>query len=217
LREIRLSKVLYCLYDPLCGWCYGATPAISELAGMSNLTVNLLPTGLFSGDRAVLVDDEFSATIWSIDQRIERMTGQRFSDDYRLRVLGDRQQLLDSEPATLALTAVSLTAPARELEALQTIQRARYVNGNDVTSLAMLANLLAALHLDEAAARIARPDQDLIDANLARIERAQALMREFGANGVPTLLAESGARRWMLKHTAGYSNPRALMDQLEIA
>ena len=48
-----MSKVLYCLYDPLCGWCYGATPAISELAGTSNLTVNLLPAGLFSGDRAL--------------------------------------------------------------------------------------------------------------------------------------------------------------------
>jgi putative protein-disulfide isomerase len=216
-REIRVSKVLYCLYDPLCGWCYGATPVISELAGISNLTVNLLPTGLFSGDRAALVDDECAAMIWSIDQRIERMTGQRFSDDYRLRVLGDRQQLLDSGPATLALTAVSLTAPARELEALKTIQRARYVNGSDVTSPAMLVNLLAALHLEDAAARIAQPDQDLLDANLARIERAQALMQEFGAHGVPTLVAESGARRWMLKHTVGYSNPRALIDQLEVA
>jgi putative protein-disulfide isomerase len=211
-----MSKVLYCLYDPLCGWCYGATPAISELDGISNLTVNLLPTGLFSGDRATMVDDEFAATIWSIDQRIERITGQRFSDDYRLRVLGDRQQLLDSGPATLALTAVSLTAPARELEALKNIQRARYVNGSDVTSLATLATLLAALDLEKAAVRIAQPDEDLLDANLTRIERAQALMREFGAHGVPTLVAESGAKRWILSHAAGYSNPRALIDQLEV-
>jgi putative protein-disulfide isomerase len=212
-----MSKVLFCLYDPLCGWCYGATPALSELAGISNFTVNLLPAGLFSGDRAAIVDDAFAATIWSIDQRIERMTGQRFSDDYRRRVLGDRQRLLDSGPATLALTAVSLTAPARELEALKDIQRARYVNGSDVTSLATLAALLAALHLKEAAVRIAQPDEDLLDANLARIERAQVLMREFGARGVPTLVAESGAKRWMLNHAAGYSNPRALIDQLEVA
>jgi putative protein-disulfide isomerase len=212
-----MSKVLNYLYDPLCGWCYGATPAVSELAGNSNLTVNLLPTALFSGDRAAIVDDAFAATIWSIDQRIERITGQRFSDDYRLRVLGDRQQLLDSGPATLALTAVSLTAPARELEALKIIQRARYVNGDDVTSVATLAALLASLNLKEAAARIVRPDEDLLAANRARVERAQVLMREFGARGVPTLVAESGAKRWMLNHAAGYSSPRALVDQLEVA
>lgn len=212
-----MSKVLYCLYDPLCGWCYGATPAISELAGISNLTVNLLPAGLFSGDRAALVDDQFAATIWSIDQRIERMTGQRFSDHYRLRVLGDRQQILDSGPATLALTAVSLTAPARELEALKSIQRARYVDGSDVTSLATLAAVLAALQLKEAAARIVQLDEDLLDANRTRIERAQVLMREFDARGVPTLVAESGTKRWLLNHAAGYSNPRALIDQFEVA
>jgi putative protein-disulfide isomerase len=212
-----MSKVLYCLYDPLCGWCYGASRAISELARISNLTVSLLPAGLFSGDRAAIVDDAFAATIWSVDQRIERMTGQPFSDEYRLRVLGDRQQLLDSGPATLALTAVSLTAPDRELDALINIQRARYVNGSDVTSPAMLATLLAALHLEEAAARIAQPDEDLLDANLTRIERAQVLMREFGARGVPALVVESGAKRWMLSHAAGYSNPRALIDQLEVA
>ena len=210
-----MSKVLYYLYDPLCGWCYGATPAISELAGISNLRINLLPVGLFSGDRATIVDDAFAATIWSMDQRIERMTGQRFSDDYRRRVLGNRQQLLDSGPATLALTAVSLTAPARELEALKAIQRARYVNGSDVTSRATLAALLAALGLEEAAAMIAQPEEDLLDANLARVERAQVLMREFGVHGVPTLVAESGANRWLLNHAAGYSNPRALIDQLE--
>src|SRR5881394_448812 len=90
LRRIRMSKLLYCLYDPLCGWCYGATPAVSELAGISNVTVNLLPTGLFSGDRAAILNDAFAATIWDIDQSIERMTGQRFSEDYRIRVLGDR-------------------------------------------------------------------------------------------------------------------------------
>jgi putative protein-disulfide isomerase len=212
-----VNKVLYCLYDPLCGWCYGATPAMFELAAISNLTVNLLPAGLFSGDRAAMVDEAFAATIWSIDQRIERMTGQRFSYDYRLRVLGDRRQLLDSGPATLALTAVSLTAPARELEALQAIQRARYVSGSDVTSAATLATLLAALHLEEAAVRIAQPDEGLLDANLTRIERAQALMREFGAHGVPTMVAESGAKRWMLNHVGGCSNPRALIDQLEVA
>ena len=212
-----MSKVLNYLYDPLCGWCYGATPAVSELAGNSNLTVNLLPTALFSGDRAAIVDDAFAATIWSIDQRIERMTGQRFSGDYRLRVLGDRQQLLDSGPATLALAAVSLTAPARELEALTNNQRARYVNGDDVTSVATLAALLASLNLKAAAARIVRPDEDLLAAHRARIERAQVLMREFGARGVPTLVAESGAKRWMLNHAAGYSNPRALVDQLEVA
>jgi putative protein-disulfide isomerase len=193
-----MEKTLHYLFDPLCGWCYGAAPAISALREVSAVSVELLPTGLFSAGGARPMDEDFAAYAWSNDQRIERLTGQRFTEAYRHRVLGDRQRPFDSGPATVALTAVSLTAPARELEALEAIQQARYVDGNDVTSPAILAGLLSALDLDGAAARVLDPDAELLDANRARLGRARALMREFGATGVPTLIAESGAKRWLL-------------------
>jgi putative protein-disulfide isomerase len=196
-----MNKTLHYLFDPLCGWCYGAAPAVSRLQEIPGVRLELLPTGLFSAEGARPMDDEFAAYAWSNDQRIERLTGQRFTEQYRRRVLGNRQQLFDSGPATLALTAVSLTGPSRELEALKAIQRARYVDGSDVTSLVDLADLLEALDL-KVAARLAHPDADLLGASRARMGRAQALMREFGARGVPTLIVESGAKRWMLDHAA---------------
>jgi putative protein-disulfide isomerase len=210
-----MDKTLHYLFDPLCGWCYGATPAVAGLLEIPRVSIELLPTGLFSGEGARPMDDAFAAFAWSNDQRIERLTGQRFTELYRRRVLGDRQRLFDSGPATVALTAVSLTAPARELEALKAIQRARYVDGSDVTSLVTLAALLKVLDLEEAAARVANADANLLDATLARVGRAQALMQEFGARGVPTLIAESGTKRRVLDHAAAYSDPQALIGQLE--
>jgi putative protein-disulfide isomerase len=210
-----MDKTLHYLFDPLCGWCYGAAPAVSGLLEVPGVRLELLPTGLFSGEGARPMDDAFAAYAWSNDQRIERLTGQRFSERYRDQILGNRQQLFDSGPATVALTAVSLTAPARELEALKAIQHARYVDGGDVTSLAALADLLTALGLAEAAARLAQADAQLLAANRARMDRAQALMREFGARGVPTLIVESGAKRRVLDHAAAYANPQALLHQLE--
>jgi len=212
-----MTKTLHYLFDPLCGWCYGAAPAVSRLSAFPGVSLELLPTGLFSGEGARPMDDAFAAYAWSNDQRIERLTGQRFTEQYRSRVLGDRQRLFDSGPATVALSAVSLTDPARELEALKAIQHARYVDGSDIVSIAALADLLAALGLEEAAARLAHSDADLLGANRARTGRAQALMREFGARGVPTLIAESGAKRWVVDHAAIYSNPQALISQLEAA
>ena len=216
-QSAPMNKTLHYLFDPLCGWCYGATPAVADLLGTPGVVVKLLPTGLFSGEGARPMDDDFAAFAWTNDQRIERLTGQRFTERYRHRVLGDRHQLFDSGPATVALTAVSLIEPARELETLKTIQHARYVDGNDVTSLAMLASLLEALGLDRAAARVAQPDAELLAANLVRIGHAQALMREFSARGVPTLIAEVGAKRWKVDPGAAYSSPRALVSQLETA
>lgn len=212
-----MDKVLHYLYDPLCGWCYGATPAVSKLLGILGVTIELLPTGLFSGEGARPMDDTFAAYAWSNDQRIERLTGQRFTERYRYRILGNHQQLFDSGPASVALTAVALTVPAREFEVLKAIQHARYVVGSDITSLPMLIELLEGRGFKEAAAMIARSDESLLNAHRGRMSRAQALMQEFGVRGVPTFIAEAGAKRWMLEPSAIYSTPHALISQLKAA
>ncbi|MFZ3118371.1 MAG: DsbA family protein [Variovorax sp.] len=210
-----MDITLHYLFDPLCGWCYGATPAISALSSEPGITVELRPTGLFSGAGARAMDDGFAAFAWTNDQRIEQRTGQRFTERYRQQVLGDRRQPFDSGPATLALTAVSLTDPARELETLKAIQRARYVDGKDVTSPTLLAELLEGLGLSQAATRLAEPDSHLHATRQARVGQGQALMRELGARGVPTLIAESGAKRWQVDASTAYADPRALISQLQ--
>jgi putative protein-disulfide isomerase len=210
-----MDITLHYLFDPLCGWCYGASPAVSRLSTEPEITVDLLPTGLFSGAGARAMDDGFAAFAWTNDQRIESLTGQRFTERYRQQVLGDRERPFDSSSATLALTAVSLTDPASELETLKAIQHARYVDGKDVTSLTRLAELLEGLGLAQAAAMVALPDAHLLAANQARVDKGQGLMREFGARGVPTLIAASGAKRWLVDASAASANPGALISQLK--
>jgi putative protein-disulfide isomerase len=212
-----MNKTISYLFDPLCGWCYGATPTLSGMVDLPDITIELLPTGLFSGEGARSMDDDFAAYAWSNDQRIARLTGQSFTERYRELVLGDRQQLFDSGPATVALTAVSLTAPARELQALKAIQHARFVDGQDITKLHTLASILKALGLEDAASMVENPNIDILKANRTRINRAQALMQEFDVRGVPTFIADSGAKRWMLHTNEIYSNPNALFSQLKAA
>ena len=212
-----MSTTISYLFDPLCGWCYGATPALSSMDTDPSITVELLPTGLFSGEGARPMDDDFATYAWSNDQRISRLTGQSFTERYRELVLGDYQQWFDSGPATVALTAVSLTAPARELEALKAIQLARFVDGKNITKLQTLATIFKALGLEEAASMIENPNTELLEANRVRTTRAQTLMREFNARGVPTFIASSGTKRWMLHTNEIYSNSNALISQLKAA
>ncbi|MGC4441945.1 hypothetical protein ABXW85_24075, partial [Streptococcus suis] len=68
-----------------------------------------------------------------------------------------------------ALSAVSLTAPEREPEALEAIQHAPYVNGEDITRLEPLAAVLQALGLEQAAACLLRSEGELLAANRVRI------------------------------------------------
>jgi putative protein-disulfide isomerase len=188
------SQITY-LFDPLCGWCYGAMPKLAGLARAPNLALKFSPTGLFSGAGARSMDAKFAAYAWANDQRIAGLTGQTFSLAYHEEVLGAHGAIFDSGPATLALTAVAIEAPEREYQALQSIQVSRYVDGCDVTSLAVLADIVTGLGLPDVSSRIASPDTELREMTNARIAAARHDMQAFGIRGVPALIVGSGSRR----------------------
>lgn len=205
------------LFDPLCGWCYGASPMLAELVARPEFDVALVPTGLFAGAGGRPMDEGFAAYAWSNDQRISRLTGQAFSEAYRRDVLADRTRSFDSGPATLALTAVALTAPEREFEALQAIQKARYVAGRDVTDVAVLGHVLRGLSLSEAADRLTARDADVIDADRKRIEAGRRDMRRFGADGVPALLVGAGERQRLVRASGLLGRFEDLAAELQAA
>lgn len=210
-----MNKTLIYLFDPLCGWCYGATPIVSDLIENQDISVELLPTGLFSGEGSRPMTDDFAAFAWSNDQRISRLIGQSFTERYKEMVLGDFHQFFDSGPATVTLTAVSLTNPQMEINALKAVQRARYVDGLDVTALDILAPILQTCGLEEASTLLLSRSDELLRANRRRVDRAQNLMRDLGANSVPTFIGASGEKHSLLNTIDAYSTPQALIKQLQ--
>jgi putative protein-disulfide isomerase len=210
-----MDTALTYLFDPLCGWCYGAAPALEKLAAAPGIALKLAPTGLFSGEGARPMDAEFAAYAWSNDQRIAFLSGQFFSEAYRRNCLLAPGVRFDSGPATLALTAVALSAPSREREALTAIQNARYVDGRDVTKFPVLSEILHDLGLNAAAERIAAPDISLLAANDARVAEARGDMRRSGAGGVPALLAGQGQSRRLIQASALFGSPDVLIAELQ--
>lgn len=211
----RPDPVIY-LFDPLCGWCYGAAPMIARLRD-AGLPVEPVPTGLFSGDGARPMDAGFAAYAWSNDQRIARLTGQIFSDTYRRRVLEAPGGLFDSGPATLALTAVSLVAPGHELGALNAVQQARYVDGLDITALASLEAIVRSTGFAAAADRIAAPDRELLAANRARITLGRQWLARFDAQGVPALVVQGRDGARLLPSAALFGSFDNLLSHLQAA
>ncbi|MCV0395863.1 MAG: DsbA family protein [Rhizobiaceae bacterium] len=205
------------LFDPLCGWCYGASLALEKLLLQDGFAVTIIPTGLFAGAGAFPMNAGFAAHAWEADQRIAKLTGQVFSETYRRDVLERGTGRVDSGPATLALTAVRVMAPEREFDALKAIQRARYVEGRDNGDPAVIADILSALALDDAAARFASPDEELLSANRARIDAGQAEMRRLSARGVPTLIAGQGQDARLVSSSALYGSADDLIAGLRAA
>ncbi|MDX8530332.1 DsbA family protein [Mesorhizobium sp. VK25A] len=205
------------LFDPLCGWCYGASPVVEKLSQLDGVTLNLAPTGLFAGDASRPMDSHFAAYAWQNDQRIARLTSQPFSEAYREQVLGSTGGLFDSAPATLGLVAAGLTEPAHELEALKALQRARYQDGRNNSDLKVVAEILAELGFTEAARRLQSPDEELLDTYRNRVSAARADMARFGAEGVPALIVDRDGDQRLMRASALFGAFDALASQLHAA
>lgn len=190
-----MRSLIY-LYDPLCGWCYAATPGIARLRA-AGVAVALLPTGLFS-DPSRLMTAEFADYAWKNDQRIAAMTEQPFTEAYLRQVLQAPGTAFDSTAAVLALTAVAMNEPDHEADALKALQEARYVAGRDITDVETIRAILAEAGFAMAAAAFKARGAALLSANAARLLQGQAMMRELGASGVPTLVVVDGTTRRLL-------------------
>jgi putative protein-disulfide isomerase len=75
------SAVLHYLYDPLCGWCWGAAPLVR--AARAVLPVQLHAGGLMTGVRRQQVTPELRAFVQPHDERIAHLSGQPFGSAYR--------------------------------------------------------------------------------------------------------------------------------------
>lgn len=212
---MAIDHLIY-LYDPLCGWCYGAMPAIHALADLGDCIVEPVPSGLFAGTPDKRIDAEMASHIEQADARIAGMSGQRFSDLYRRKVLANPDMPFDSRPATEALTAVSVWDITRELDALHALQRERFVAGRDISNREVIAQALAASLGDDAEAwrkRLAHPELPAVTDK--RIARAKKVMKSIGMSGVPALVwpSEQGLRllpgQWLF-------NEKTLAEQLAL-
>ena len=124
------------LFDPLCGWCYGASPALRRLAAHPGISIELAPTGLFSGSGARPMDSQFAAYAWSNDQRIAELSGQRFSIDYREKVLGQsggRDQAVVASADDDGVEGAHAALPVRALPRSRRISRAALAPGAAMT------------------------------------------------------------------------------------
>ncbi|CAH1693959.1 conserved hypothetical protein [Hyphomicrobiales bacterium] len=205
-------KELTYLYDPLCGWCYGAMPALEALR--IGVRITFVPTGLFAGARAM--DANFAAYAWENDRRIAALTGQPFSELYREQVLRPGTAF-DSTAATRALVAVGVEAPERLFAAFKAIQHARYVDGRDTSVAQEVAAVLDGIGLSAPAARFVAADPDILAATRDQVTTGRRLMTTYGARGVPTVILSTDDGDRLLPSQLLYGDRETLLRQLDLA
>ncbi|MYN45313.1 DsbA family protein [Pseudoduganella sp. FT93W] len=203
------SKLHY-IYDPLCGWCYGAAELVK--AARDVLPVQAHGGGMMTGARRQPVSAQLRDYVMPHDHRIAQLTGQPFGTAYFEGLLRDNTAVFDSAPPTAAILATE-TLAQRGLDMLALLQTAHYVEGQRIADHAVLLKLAGTLGLDTAAfaQALEQAEGAALDAHIADTRR---LMASLGAQGFPSFALEHKGQFTVLDVSRFLGEPQKLRSWL---
>lgn len=132
---MSLPIIIYC-YDAYCGWCYGFSPVMKEIAKQyrDQLQFEVLSGGMIIGEEnhhIGLVANYVS----KVYKNVEELTGIRFGKDFLWHVFNPEKSdwHLDSEKPAIALCVFKEYYPDRQVEFAAELQFALHYEGRDLT------------------------------------------------------------------------------------
>jgi putative protein-disulfide isomerase len=184
------TATLHYIHDPLCGWCYGASPLVQ--AAREVLAVVPHAGGMMTGQRRQRVTPQLRSYVMQHDRRIAQLSGQPFGDAYFEGLLRDADAVFDSEPPITAVLAAE-TLGGRGLDLLARLQRAHYVEGRRIADAAVLREMAVDIGLDGDAFEAAYATQRGAPTQ-AHIAASRSLLDRVGGAGFPTFVLEQDGR-----------------------
>lgn len=184
------TPVLHYIYDPLCGWCYGAKPLIDVARGI--LPVVAHGGGMMAGAQRQPVSAQLRDYVMPHDHRIAQYTGQPFGEAYFEGLLRDTTAVFDSQPPTTAVLAAEQLA-GRGLELLGRLQTAHYVEGRRIADIDVLMAIAAEMGLEADGFRAAY-DAASGEVTQAHFKASRGLLSRVGGQGFPTVVLEQSGQ-----------------------
>lgn len=207
------AATLHYIYDPLCGWCYGAKPLVQ--AAQALVPVVLHGGGMMTGHNRQAVSPQLRDYVMPHDRRIAEYTGQPFGEAYFEGLLRDHSAVFDSAPPIAAVLAAQALS-GQGLALLGRLQTAHYLEGRRIADKDVLQELAQELGLDadsfDAAFELASAQQ-VPD----HIKGSRALLAQVGGQGFPTLVLELGGQRRLLDIGPWLGKPEAFATWLKAA
>ena len=198
---------LHYTHDPLCGWCYAASPLVDAAARAG---FELVLHGGSLWDSETRLSQEKRQSILQHDARIADLAGVPFGAAYRDKMRDDRDVVFASRPTLAAILAAGTLRPGADLAMLHAIQTAHYVHGHPVTAEPTLLSLVQAIGLDASAYKDALAAVQ-IDAH---IRDSRNWMARFNQHGFPGFVLQDGDRYLPVRHESFYGKPDAFVHAL---
>ncbi|UTW04169.1 DsbA family protein [Amphritea atlantica] len=192
-----MVKVHY-FFDPMCGWCYGASSLIRTLAATPGFKIIYHPGGMIMKQA---IDPAFRQHILHADRKIAAMTGAPFGEAYQTRIAGAGEFVVDSYATTCAFLVGQEMGIAAD-KMLETLQKAHYQEGKHLDEWNVLAELAVSIGLDETLwnENMVKFEPEMMD----MIKASHGLMGQMQVSGYPTLITEKEGKLEKLEHTQFY-------------
>ncbi|ARY99999.1 protein-disulfide isomerase [Yersinia ruckeri] len=183
------GATLHYIFDPLCGWCYGAAPLLKAAQNIAGLTISLHAGGMMTGPNRRQINREWRNYVMPHDKRIEELTGQPFGEDYFNGLLRDTSAIVDSAPPITAIL-VAETLTGRGLDMLHRIQHAHYFEGQRISDTPILVELAGNIGLDkDTFSQTLQRMQGVATAQ--HIAESRALLEKLQSKGFPTFALQN--------------------------
>jgi len=183
---------LYYVHDPMCSWCWGFTPVLTELLSSlpSDIEVIRLLGGLaFDSDESMPI--EMQTMLQETWRRIEtKIPGTEFNFDFWTQC----QPRRSTYPSCRAVIAARQQDEQFDEGMTRAIQIAYYQQARNPSDLATLIELA-----DELGLEVERFKQDITSVDTQQqLEKEIALSQELFAESFPSLVLQVGSSSWQV-------------------
>ncbi len=176
-------KLLY-MYDPLCGWCYGFSPAIKKIW---ELYGDRLHCEVWSGGLAIGEAAQPIGTGWAFIGRslhiVEETTGVHFGEGFKALVQ-EGTYVYNSEPPCIAMTVFKEYHPARAVAFAHDLQHALFYDGHSLNTPSTYRELVQPYGIDADEFISKMNDASYRTATYKEFETVASM----GVSGFPTLV-----------------------------
>lgn len=190
------STIIYC-YDAYCGWCYGFSPVIKQIAAEYEelLDIEVLSGGMMVGE-AVMPIEKAGPYIASAYKRVEELTGIKFGEDFLWHANNPDKSdwVMNSEKPAIALCILKEYYPERQLEFATDLQYALNYEGRDLDDNEAYRHLLDKYNIQP------EPFYKKLDSEEYK-EMAYyefALMKQLQVTGYPTVFIQTGETKFVM-------------------
>ncbi|MFM2146402.1 MAG: hypothetical protein RL732_1238 [Bacteroidota bacterium] len=204
--------LIYC-YDAYCGWCYGFSPVMKDIAAVykGRLTVEVLSGGMILPEKPTPIS-VVAGYIQQAYKTVEDRTGIRFGKDFLWHIFNPDQSdwFLSSEKPAIALCVFKDYLPEQQLDFASDLQYALNDEGRDLCDDEAYRHLVEKYQLPEAEFYSRLHDE-------AYKEKAYyefGLCKQLKVSGFPALFLQTSEQR-MYSIASGFTEKEVIQQRID--